>query len=162
MSNARINQIVDDIVQDTTKTLNKVTKYVAKRAADDWQEQGERVMDAYYSTETAGYYERTFELMNTVRRVMKKSGDGYMAGVEFDWSRMYHEDLTATGEFWIGKNFLYGYHGNENYTVPGTGKKIKRHISFTDPPAQMVLDRYYRNYDSKVDRYFYEAISLYG
>ena len=162
MSNARINQIVDDIVQDATKTLNSVTKYVAKRVADDWQDQGKRVMDDYYSTETAGYYERTFELMNTVKRVMKKSGDGYIAGVMFDWSRMYHEDISATGEFWIGKNFLYGYHGNENYTIPSTGKKIKRKIAFTDIPAQMVLDRYYQNYDNKIDRYFYEAISIYG
>ena len=85
-----------------------------------------------------------------------------MAGIMFDWSRMHHEDITATGEFWIGKNFFAGYHGNENYTVPSTGKKIKRHIVFTDPPAQMILDRYYQNYDNKMDRYFYEAISLYG
>lgn len=162
MSNARIDQFVDDIVKDATKTLKKVTKYVATRAADDWQEQGKRVMDAYYSTETAGYYERTFELRDTVQRVMKKSGDGYVAGMMFDFSKMYHDDITATGEFWIGKNFLYGYHGNENYTIPGTGEKIKRHISFTDPPAQMILDRYYKNYDDRVDRYFYEAISLYG
>lgn len=157
-----IGQLVDDIVKDATKTLNKVTNYVAKRAADDWEHAAKSVMDDYYNTETAGYYERTDSLKNTIHRVLKKSGDGYVAGVEFDWARMSHDDVTAVGEFWIGKNFLYGYHGNENYTVPTTGEKIKRKIAFTDMPAEMVLDRYYQNYDNNVDRYFYEAISLFG
>ena len=164
MGNARnvVNQIVDDIVKDATKTLNNVTEYVANRVADDWERMARHVMDAYYSTETAGYYERTFELRDTVQRILEKNGDVYSAGAMFDWSRMSHDDVTATGEFWIGKNFLYGYHGNENYTVPGTGEKIKRHIAMTSPAAQAVLDKYYENYDKRVDRYFDQATRIFN
>ena len=164
MSNARnvVNQIVDDIVQDATKTLNNITKYVAGRVADDWEEKARHVMDAYYSTETAGYYERTFELRDTVKRVMKKSGDRYTAGVEFDPSRMNHNGLSQFSEFAIMDNFMYGQHGNEDYTSPKTGKQITRNIVFTTPYARIVLDKYYQNYDSKINQYFEEAVRIYG
>lgn len=165
MSNARnvVNQIVDDIVKDATKTLDNITEYVANKVADDWERMAHHVMDAYYSTETYGYYGRTFSMMdNTVQRVLEKNKDGYIAGAMFDWSKMSHNDVTATGEFWIGKNFLYGYHGNENYTVPGTGEKVKRKIAMTSPSAQSVMDKYYENYDKQVDRYFEQAIRIFG
>jgi hypothetical protein len=165
MSNARnvVNQIVDDIVKDATRTLDNVTEYDANRAADDWERIARHVMDAYYSTETAGYYERTFLMRdNTIKRILEKDGDAYKAGAMFDWSVMSHGDVTSTGEFWIGKNFLYGYHGNENYTVPGTGEKVKRKIATTSPSAQSVLDRYYENYGKQVDRYFDQAIRIFG
>ena len=165
MSNARnvVNQFVDDIVKDATKTLDNVTDYVANKAADDLVRIAHHVMDAYYSTETAGYYERTFSMRdNTIKRILEKGGDSYIAGAMFDWSLMDHDDVTATGEFWIGKNFLYGYHGNENYTVPSTGEKIKRNIFKTNPPAQAVMDKYYEGYDKQVDRYFDQAIRIFN
>lgn len=165
MGNARnvANQIVDDIVKDATKTLSNVSSYIAERISYDWERMARHVMDAYYSTETAGYYERTFSMRdNTVKRILEKNGDTYKAGAMFDWSLMSHDDVTATGEFWIGKNFLYGYHGNENYTVPGTGEKIKRQIAMTFPSAQAVLDKYYENYDKQVDRYFNQAIRIFN
>lgn len=164
MSNARnvVNQIVDDIVKDTTKTLNNITSYVAKRAADDWDEQGRYVMDAYYSTDTAGYYERTFELRDTVKKILRKDDGGYIAGVMFDPSRMSHHGLSQFSEFAIMDNFMYGQHGNEDYTSPRTRKQVTRNIAFTTPYARIVLDKYYQNYDSKVDQYFEEAFKIFG
>lgn len=157
-----VSQIVDDIVNDATKTLNNVTKYVATRVADDWEEQARRVMDAYYSTSTAGYYERTFSLRDTVERILRKDGSGYIAGVKFDPSRMSHDGLSRFSEFAIMDNFMYGQHGNEDYTSPKTGEQVMRNVAFTTPHARIVLDKYYQNYDSKVDQYFAEALSLFG
>lgn len=164
MSNARnvVNQIVDGIVKDATKTLDSVTNYVAKRVADDWEEKARHVMDAYYSTETAGYYERTFELKDTVKKILRKEDSGYVAGIMFDPSRMRHRGLSQFSEFAIMDNFMYGQHGNEDYTSPKTGKHVVRNVAFTTPFARIVLDKYYQNYDSNVDRYFEEAFSLYG
>ena len=162
MSNA-VNQIVDDIIKDTTKTLNKATWYVAQRVADDWEEKARHVMDAYYSTDTAGYYERTFSLENTVERVLKrKDKNGYnVAGVRFNTSRMNHDGLSQFSEFAIMDNFMYGQHGNEDYTSPRTGKQIMRNISFTTPYARIVLDKYYQSYDGKIDQYFTEAFKIF-
>ena len=157
-----MSQIVDDIVNDATETLNNITNHVAKRVADDWEEKAKRVMDAYYDTETAGYYQRTNSLRNTVNRVFQQSGDGYMVGVEFDLSRMSHEGLKQFSEFAIFDNFMYGQHGNEDYTSPKTGNQVIRNIAFTTPFAKIVLDKYYQNYDSKVDAYFEEASRMFG
>jgi hypothetical protein len=161
MSNV-VNQIVDDIVKDTTKTLNNATRYVANRTADDWEQKAKSVMDAYYSTETAGYYERTLSLRDTVNKIFKKNNGGYIAGVMFDPSRMSHDGLSQFSEFAIMDNFMYGQHGNEDYTIPKTGKQITRNISFTTPYARITLDKYYQNYDSKVDQYFEEAFRIFG
>ena len=161
MSNT-ISQIVDDIVKDATETLNNVTNYVAKNAADDWERMAKSVMDTYYDTETAGYYKRTDSMRNTVKRVLSKSGNGYTAGVEFDLSRMSHDGLSQFSEFAIFDNFMYGQHGSEDYTSPKTGKPVIRNIAFTTPFAKIVLDKYYQNYDSKVDGYFEEALRIFG
>ena len=157
-----IGQIVDYIVNDVTETLNNVTKYVATRAADDWENEANSVMDAYYSTETAGYYKRTGSLRNTVKRIFEQGGGGYTAGVEFDLSRMSHDGLSQFSEFAIFDNFMYGQHGNEDYTLPKTGEQILRNIAFTTPFAKIALDKYYQNYDSKVDGYFNEALRIFG
>ena len=154
--------IIDDIVKDAEETLNNVTRYVATRVADDWEDKARSVMDAYYSTETAGYYNRTDSLRNTYQRVLRPGGSGYTAGVEFDVSRMSHDGLSQFSEFAIFDNFMYGQHGNEDYTSPKTGKLITRNIAFTTPFAKIVLDKYYQNYDSKVDAYFEEALNMFG
>lgn len=154
--------IIDDIVKDAEETLNNVTRYVATRVADDWEDKAKSVMDAYYSTETAGYYNRTDSLRNTVQRVLKPGGDGYTAGVEFDVSRMSHDGLSQFSEFAIFDNFMYGQHGNEDYTSPKTGEQVIRNIAFTTPFAKIVLDKYYQNYDSNVDAYFEEAKRIFG
>lgn len=157
-----IGQIVDDIVNDATETLNNVTNYVAKRTADDWEDMAKSVMDNYYATETAGYYERTNSLRNTINRVFAQSGDGYVVGVEFDLSRMSHAGLSQFSEFAIFDNFMYGQHGNEDYTNPKTKEQVIRNIAFTTPFAKIVLDKYYKNYDSKIDAYFEEALRKFG
>lgn len=159
-----IGQLVDDIVKDTTKRLNKVTWYVAGRVADDWEEKAKYVMDAYYSTDTAGYYDRTFELRNTIEKVLKrKNRNGYnVAGVRFNTHWMSHEGLSQFSEFAIMDNFMYGQHGNEDYTNPKTGKQTTRNIAFTTPYARTVLDKYYQNYDGKIDQYFTEGFNLFG
>lgn len=161
MSSA-ISQLVDDIVKDATETLNNVTNHVAKKVADDWEDKAKHVMDAYYNTETAGYYERTGSLRNTINRVLRQSGDGYVAGVEFDLSRMSHDGLSQFSEFAIFDNFMYGQHGNEDYTVPKTKEQVVRNIAFTTPFAKIVLDKYYQNYDNKVDAYFEDALRIFG
>ena len=164
MSNARsaINQIIDDIVNDAQKDLENVVEYVAKQVRNDWSRMAQFVMDRYYDDYkyTTRRYKRTFSMYNNViTPILERDADGYTAGVEFDWSRMNHGDgITDTGEFWILNNFLYGYHGNENYTVPGTGQKIKRNIYQTTPSANTVLDRYYENYDKFLDRHFDYAV----
>ena len=154
--------IIDDIVKDAEETLNNVTRYVATRVADDWENKAKSVMDAYYSTETAGYYNRTDSLRNTIKRVFDQGGSGYTAGVEFDVSRMGHDGLSQFSEFAIFDNFMYGQHGSEDYTSPKTGNHIVRNIAFTSPFAKIVLDKYYQNYGGKVDAYFEEALSIFG
>lgn len=163
MSNA-VNQLVDDIIKDTTKKLNKVTRYAAKRVADDWEEKALYVMDAYYSTDTAGYYNPTGSLENTIERVLSKKDKNGMnvAGVRFNISRMSHSGLSQFSEASIMDNFMYGQHGNEDYTCPRTRKQVMRNIAFTTPHARIVLDQYYKNYENKVDQYITEAFSLFG
>ena len=164
MSNARgtINQIVDDIVKDAQQDLENVVEYVAKQVRNDWSRMAYWVMDKYYDDYryTTKKYKRTFSMYNNaIVPILQKDGDGYTAGVEFDWSRMDHgDDITNSGEFWILNNFLYGYHGNENYTVPSTGKQIKRNIYQTTPSANTVLDKYYENYDRFFDQHFEYAV----
>lgn len=163
MSNA-VNQLVDDIIKDTTKTLNKVTWYAAKRIADDWEEKARHVMDAYYSTDTAGRYDPTGSLENTIERVLRRKNKNGMnvAGVKFNLSGMSHSGLSQFSEASIMDNFMYGQHGNEDYTSPKTGRQVTRNIAFTTPHARIVMDQYYKNYDSKIDQYVTEAFSLFG
>lgn len=163
MSNARnvVNQIVDDIVKDATKTLESTVKYVAEMTASDWERMARHVMDAYYSdySETTGRYERTFSMRdNVIERVLRKDGDGYVAGIKFDPSRMNHGDLSQFREYDIWENFMYGQHGNEDYTTPKTKQQITRNVHFTTPYAKAVLDKYYGTYDRKVDKYFEEGL----
>ena len=164
MGNARniINEFVDDVVKDTTKTLNNVSEYIAEKAADDWERIANSVMDDYYATKTLGYYERTDSMRNIVQRVFEKNNGRYTAGVMFDVSRMDHGNMPKFSEFAIFDNFMYGQHGNEDYTVPTTREVIQRNIAFTTPYARIVMDKYYQNYNNQLDKYFNIAICKFG
>jgi len=164
MVNNRVaKEVANDIVNDQMKVLQKTIEYMAKKTSEDWERMARRVMDDYYSDydKTTQKYERTFEMKNKIiTPVLKQTGFDWEAGVDFDFEQMDHDDITDTGEFWIWKNFMYGYHGNENYTVPTTGKKIKRNVYISSPPAKEVLDTYYKNYDSKIEEYFEDGLKL--
>lgn len=75
---------------------------------------------------------------------------------------MSHAGLSQFSEFAIFDNFMYGQHGNEDYTNPKTKEQVIRNIAFTTPFAKIVLDKYYKNYDSKIDAYFEEALRKFG
>lgn len=156
-----VDRIVDDIVKDAEKTLNNVTKYVAKNVADDWETMARSVMDAYYSdySKTTMRYKRTFSMSDDViERVFKRSGDGYVAGVKFDPSRMDHGNLPQFREYDIWENFMYGQHGNEDYTAPITRQQTTRNVYFTNPYAKAVLDKYYSTYDRQIDKHFEDGL----
>ena len=157
-------EIAKDIVNSQMQVLEKTVAYMAQKTSEDWTRMAKKIMDDYYSDYrfTTMTYEQTFSMRdNVIVPVLKQTGTSWEAGVKFDYSRMSHgDDITASGEFWILNNFLYGYHGNENYTNPKTGEKIKRNIFVTSPSAKTELDKYYQNYDAQMDKYFEEGLKL--
>lgn len=176
MSNYRkwAAEIAKDVVKEEMERFEKVIQYVAECTARDWELMARKVMDDYYAdyVYTTRRYKQTFSMYESVVPVLTRNADGYEAGVLFDYSRMSHGDksdvgdanhhgaITNAGEFWILNNFIYGYHGNENYTTKD-GEKITRHIYVTNPPAGKVLDDYYQAYDAQIDRYVGEALRLF-
>ena len=164
------SEIANDIVKDVKKRAMQAIEYVAQQIRDDWEQQARRVMDAYYSDYDPKSYDRTNELRNIIVPVFNKNGDSYEVGIEFDPTLMNHNLMTksvsAFGETGftnriteedIFKNFMYGAHGNEDYTN-AAGKKVKREIHFTSPSPMQMLDNYYYNYDSKFERFWKEAL----
>lgn len=162
--------IAKDIVQDSKKRVQQIIEYVAQQIRDDWEQQARRVMDAYYVDYKSDLYDRTDELRNIIVPVFNKNGDSYEVGVEFDPTLMNHNLMTkkvsAFGETGfanriteedIFKNFMYGAHGNEDYTN-SAGKKVKRDVHFTSPSPMQMLDNYYYNYDSQFERFWKEAL----
>lgn len=163
-------EIAKDIIKDQKKKMQQAVEYVAQKTRDDWERQARHVMDAYYVDYKSDLYDRTNELRNIIVPVFNQYGNSYVVGVEFDPSLMNHNLMTkkvsAFGETDfanriteedIFKNFMYGAHGNEDYTT-STGKKIKRDIHFTSPSPMAMLDNYYYNYDSKIDSFWKEAL----
>ena len=163
-------EIANDIVKDSKKRAQQAIEYVAQQIRDDWEQQARRVMDAYYVDYKSDLYDRTNELRNIIVPVFNKNGDSYEVGVEFDPTLMNHnlttKKVSAFGETGfanriteedIFKNFMYGAHGNEDYTT-STGNKIKRDIHFTSPSPMQMLDNYYYNYDSRFERFWKEAL----
>lgn len=163
MNNIRnvTKNIANDIVSDQKQILEQAIAYMAQKTSEDWTRVAKKVMDDYYADydKTTQRYKQTFSMRDTVVPVLKRTSDGFEAGVEFDFERMSHQDITDTGEYWILNNFMYGYHGNENYTLPD-GTKILRNIYRTTPHAKFILDEYYKNYDSQMDQYFDEGVKL--
>lgn len=171
--NSLAKQIADDLIRDQKKRVEHVVEYVAQRVSEDWEREARRVMDAYYVDYKSDLYDRTNELRNIIVPVNIRSGDVYTTGVEFDPSLMKHNLMTKKnsafggtglsnriGEEDIFKNFMYGAHGNENYswTSGGTSFTGTRDIHFTSPSPMEMLDNYYKNYDSKFDRFWKEAL----
>lgn len=163
-------EIANDIVKDSKKRAQQAIEYVAQQIRDDLEQQARRVMDAYYVDYKSDLYDRTNELRNIIVPVFNKDGDSYVVGVEFDPTLMNHnlttKKVSAFGETGfanriteedIFKNFMYGSHGNEDYTT-STGNKIKRDIHFTSPSPMAMLDNYYYNYDSRFERFWKEAL----
>lgn len=168
--NSLAKQIADDLIRDQKKRVERVVEYVAQRVSEDWEREARRVMDAYYVDYKSDLYDRTNELRNIIVPVKTRSGDIYTVGVEFDPSLMNHNLTTKKnsafggmglsdriGEEDIFKNFMYGAHGNEDYTT-STGKHITRDIHFTSPSPMEMLDNYYKNYDSRFDHFWKEAL----
>lgn len=156
-------QIAKDIVNSQMQVLEKTVAYMARKTSEDWTRMARKVMDDYYSDYqfTAQLYDRTFSMRdNIIVPVLRQTGAGWEAGVEFDYSRMDHGDMPQFREYDIFENFMYGQHGNEDYTVPGSNKEIMRNIYFTTPNARTVLDKYYQNYDAQMDKYFEEGLKL--
>lgn len=151
-------EIATDIVKDSKKRAQQAIDYVAQQIRDDWEQQAHRVMDAYYSDYRSDLYDRTDELKNIIVPVFNQKGNSYVVGVEFDYSRMDHGVLPKFNEYSIFENFMYGAHGNEDYTVSSSGRKITRDIHFTHPHARQILDNYYNNYDAKFERFWKEAL----
>ena len=166
-------EIANDIVKDGKKRAQQAVEYVAQKIRDDWEQQARRVMDAYYADYDPEYYDRTNELRNIIVPVFNKDGDSYEVGVEFDPSLMNHnlttKKVSAFGETGfanriteedIFKNFMYGAHGNEDYSWTSGGVRFtgKRNIHFTNPSPMAMLDNYYYNYDSRFERFWKEAL----
>ena len=150
-------EIAKDIIKDQQKKMQRAVEYVAQKTRDDWERKAHRVMDAYYSDYRSDLYDRTDELKNIIVPVFQQKGNSYVTGVEFNYSRMDHGTLPKFNEYSIFENFMYGAHGNEDYTT-STGKKVTRDIHFTNPYARQILDNYYNNYDSKIDLFWKEAL----
>lgn len=150
-------EIAKDIIKDQKNKMQQAVEYVAQKTRDDWERMAHRVMDSYYSDYDPKFYDRTDELRNIIIPVFKQNGNAYVAGMEFDYSRMDHSMLPQFSEYSIFENFMYGAHGNEDYTT-SIGKKITRDIHFTHPNARQILDNYYNNYDSKIDLFWKEAL----
>lgn len=150
-------EIAKDIIKDQKKKMQQAVEYVAQKTRDDWERTARRVMDAYYADYDPKFYDRTNELRNIIVPVFQQNGNSYVAGMEFDYSRMDHGVLPQFSEYSIFENFMYGAHGNEDYTTP-TGNKITRDIHFTYPHARAILDDYYSSYDLKIDSFWKEAL----
>ena len=160
-----IDELVNNVVKDNVNKLEHIVAFVATSVKYDWEREARRVLDDYYSdsSELTGRYKRTDELMkNVVVPVLETSGNNYIAGIKFDPSRMNHDDAFQFGEYGIWLNFLYGRHGTEDYTSPLTGDYVRRNIHFTTPYARSVLDKYYDNYDKKIDEFFKMGKDLFG
>ena len=156
-------EIAKDIVNSQMQVLEKTVAYMAKKTSEDWTRAAIKVMDAYYFDydHTGKYYKQTFSMRNNVIvPVLKQTGTNWEAGVEFDYTRMGHGNMPQFREYDIFENFMYGQHGNEDYTVPNTNKEITRKIHFTTPYARMVLDKYYDDYGKTMDKYFDEGLKL--
>lgn len=164
-------QIANDIIKNQEEKMRQAVAYVAQKVSEDWAQKARGVMDAYYSDYQSDDYDRTNQLRDSIMPVMVENGNTFITGMEFDISKMDHTLNTKInsafgsmgtsariGEVDIFKNFMYGAHGNEDYTVPGTGRKIRRDIHFTSPSAIEVLDGYYNSYHTTIDRFWKEAL----
>lgn len=154
-------QIADDIINDQKQILEKTIEYMAKKTSEDWERMARKVMDAYYDDyeQTGKYYKQTFNMRrNLIVPVFSQTSTGWEAGMKFDYTKMDHGQMPKFREYDIFENFMYGQHGNEDYTVPKTGEQVIREIYFTRPNARTVLDKYYANYDRQLDIYFEEGL----
>lgn len=156
-------QIANDIINDQKQILEKTVEYIAKKTNEDWVEMAKKVMDAYYEDyeQTGKYYKQTFNMRrNLIVPVLTRTGTGWEAGMEFDYTKMDHGQMPKFREYDIWENFMYGQHGNEDYTIKRTGEQVIREVYFTRPYARAVLDKYYANYDKQMDKYFDEGVRL--
>lgn len=160
-------KIAEDITNDAKNTLNRVTRHIANKVANDWYIMATNVMDDYYGdySQTTMTYKRTFSLLeDSFVPVFWKRNNAqtqttlYNVGIRFYPTRMDHGRLDAFNEEEIWANFMRGEHGNKAYD----GNPNARKIAMTTPSPQSVLDEYYKNYDRKLDEYFAEAVRLYG
>lgn len=152
-------KFAEDITNDAKNTLNRVTRHIARRVADDWMIAAISVMDDYYGdySKTQMRYNRTYSLMgDSIVPVFWKKNDIYTVGIKFSPSNMNHGPLPMFSEEDILDNFMLGKHGNEAYA----GNPHARHIAITSPSPHAVLDAHYNNYDKQFDKYFNEAVRL--
>lgn len=150
-------QMAQDIVNSQMQVLEKTVAYMAQKTSEDWTRMARKVMDDYYNDyeKTGKYYPQTGDMQrNLIVPVLQQSGNQWEAGVKFDYTRMNHGEMPQFREYDIWENFMYGQHGNEDYL------DSMRNIYFTRPYARMVLDKYYENYDSQMDKYFDEGLKL--
>ena len=155
------DQIAADITNDARNTLNRVTRHIASRVADDWILKASSVMDDYYAdySSTTMRYNRTYSLFgDSIIPVFWKKGGMYTAGIKFNPNSMNHGILPMFSEEAIWSNFMSGAHGNTTYA----GVENARKIAVTSPSPKYVLDEYYKDYDIKLDGFFNEAVRLYG
>lgn len=163
------DKIAEDITKDARNTLNRVTRHIANRVADDWMIKAISVMDDYYGdySRTTRRYKRTYSLFNDsiipvfYKKTLNIDGDrfnAYRVGIKFSPDKMNHGQMPMFNEESIFENFMFGAHGNATYA----GVENARKIFNTTPCAKSVLDAYYSNYDAQFDKYFNEAVKLHN
>ena len=168
-------KFAEDITNDAKNTLNHIVKHIANQVANDWMIMATSVMDDYYGdySLTTKRYDRTYSLFSdAIESVLWKKSNAqkgmtwYHAGIRFYPDRMDHglphklKDGTKVPfyEEDIWENFMRGEHGNKAYA----GNPNARNIAITTPSPKSVLDSYYMNYETKLDKYFDEAVRLYS
>jgi hypothetical protein len=161
-----VGKFVDAIIKDNEDTLNNIVDFMATMIKIDWQCKVDEVLDNYYQDHLNGNRyknKRTKSLYNDVTLpICNKIGSSYVTGVMFFPDLMSHSPLKQFNEEGIFENFMTGAHGNVPYTMPGTGEKIERKIHYTSPSAQSILDKYYNDYDKKIDEFWALGKALYN
>lgn len=158
MSNANsiAKQIVEDITKDAKNRLNRAVRHIAISSRNDWEKISKSVMDQYYYdyAETTMRYNGTFSLYNDlIVPIFWKKDSNYNVGIRFYPGNMSHGTLPMFSEDAIYQNFMSGAHGNTKYA----GVENARHIFVTSPSPESVFDKYYKNYDKQIDKYFEEG-----
>lgn len=121
-----VDQMVNDIVEDSRKAVRKAMNETAKQIERDFLTQAKIYLDNYYMEYDPDWYKRTDNLReNSLHPSRRYRANVVEAGIEFSsvdmkpYSRhpnakSWEPRTFATLEDYVLFNAMYGFHGNED------------------------------------------------
>lgn len=124
----------EEIQKDIEEKIKKALHQAAEQIAEDTQDLYDSTIDWFYDEYSPKYYNRSYDLYKTCKKVIGQTGDGIYAGIRLNPQKIH--PTHDSPEYVFKGAFEMGIHGTSSI--------------FVGEPGSDEMDRLYEHYKKRI------------